>query len=41
MALGVRNSFTDVAATIADLFGLTGWEKGKSFYPELVMTTGN
>lgn len=35
-ALGTRASFTDVAATIADLFGLVGWEKGVSFYQELV-----
>ncbi len=37
-ALGVRSSFTDLATTIADYFGLTGWAKGKSFYHELVRT---
>ena len=41
VALGVRSSFTDVAATIADLFGLTGWEKGESFHHELVVAAGN
>ncbi|NLY90140.1 MAG: phosphopentomutase [Firmicutes bacterium] len=37
-ALGVRSSFTDLAATIADCFGLTGWTKGKSFFQEMVET---
>ncbi|HEY8392124.1 MAG TPA: phosphopentomutase [Capillibacterium sp.] len=36
--LGVRSSFTDLSATIADCFGITGWKKGKSFYHELVET---
>src|SRR5690606_7905593 len=38
VALGVRASFTDVAATIADLFGLVGWGKGTSFFQEVVPT---
>jgi phosphopentomutase len=35
-ALGIRNSFTDIAATIADYFGLAPWPTGKSFYQEMV-----
>ena len=34
--LGTRASFTDLAATLADYFGITGWTKGNSFYPELM-----
>ena len=37
-ALGVRSSFTDLSATIADCFGIPGWRKGTSFYHELVGT---
>ena len=36
--LGVRASFTDVAATIADLFGLADWMKGTSFFQEVALT---
>lgn len=35
--LGVRASFTDVAATIADLFGLVSWTKGTSFFQEMAV----
>ena len=35
--LGVRASFTDVAATIADLFGLASWTKGTSFFQEMAV----
>lgn len=38
VALGVRTSFTDVAATIADLFGVAGWTKGISFFQEMALT---
>ncbi|NLM38126.1 MAG: phosphopentomutase [Firmicutes bacterium] len=38
VALGVRTSFTDVSATLADLFGITGWTKGSSFFQEMVLT---
>jgi phosphopentomutase len=34
--LGVRGSFADLSATIADLFAITEWSKGNSFYRELV-----
>lgn len=35
--LGVRTSFTDVAATLADLFAIDGWTKGTSFFQELAL----
>lgn len=33
--IGTRETFADVAATIADFFGLAPWEVGTSFLPEI------
>lgn len=35
--LGIRASFADLAATLAELFALTDWPKGKSFYHEIMI----
>ena len=34
--LGIRETFADLAATIADYFGLSPMKNGKSFYPEIL-----
>jgi len=38
--LGVRSTFADVAATIAEVFGVSGTGNGESFWPVLLGGTG-
>lgn len=34
--LGTRESFADIAATLAEIFGITGTGQGTSFWPEII-----
>ncbi|HEY8345013.1 MAG TPA: phosphopentomutase [Bacillota bacterium] len=34
--LGIRKTFADISATVAEIFGITGWTKGSSFYKEIL-----
>ncbi len=34
--IGTRSSFSDIAATAAEYFGLTGWNAGTSFYHQII-----
>ncbi|HHU50797.1 MAG TPA: phosphopentomutase [Firmicutes bacterium] len=34
--LGIRKTFADVSATVAEIFGITGWTRGSSFYKEIL-----
>lgn len=34
--LGIRKTFADLSSTVAEIFGITGWTKGSSFYKELL-----